>query len=115
MDFKDKSCKTVQRRMFQRIYEIPLFFYAIKYAMEHVLSICRTDISSYLPPKVKSQQITLSEYFKIAKWEHEDSKNGELKSLFLSLHSIIYGLHFGKGYYKYLLKIPQNIKNPDHL
>lgn len=51
----------------KRIYGMPQFlFYAIGYAMEHVLSMCRTGISGFLPPKVKSQQITLFEYFKIA-------------------------------------------------
>lgn len=51
----------------KRIHEMPQFiFYAIGYAMERVLSMNRTGISGFLPPKVKSQQITLFEYFKIA-------------------------------------------------
>ena len=51
----------------KRIYELPQFiFYAIGYALERVLSMCRASISGFLPPKVRSQQITLFEYFKIA-------------------------------------------------
>ena len=51
----------------KRIYEMPQFiFYAIGYAMERVLSMSHIGISGFLPPKVKSQQITLFEYFKIA-------------------------------------------------
>lgn len=51
----------------RRIYKMPKFiFYAIGYALERVLSMCRSGISGHLPPKVKSQQITLFEYFKIA-------------------------------------------------
>lgn len=51
----------------KRIYEMPKFIlYALGYAMERVLFMCRTGISGYLPPKVRSQQITLFEYFKIA-------------------------------------------------
>lgn len=46
---------------------VPQFaFYAIGYAMERVLSMSRSDISGFLPPKVRSQQITLFKYFKIA-------------------------------------------------
>lgn len=41
-------------------------FYAIGYALERVLSMFRSGISGFLPPKARSQQITLSEYFKIA-------------------------------------------------
>lgn len=45
---------------------LPQFiFYAIGYALEHVLSMSHFGISSYLPPKVRSRQITLFEYFKI--------------------------------------------------
>ena len=51
----------------KRIYKMPQFiFYAIGYALERVLSMSRSGISSFLPPKVRSQQITLFEYFKIA-------------------------------------------------
>ena len=51
----------------KRIYEMPQFiFYAIGYAMERVLSMRHIGISGFLPPKVKSQQMTLFEYFKIA-------------------------------------------------
>ena len=38
-------------------------YYAIGYALERVNC---SGISSFLPPRVKSQQITLSEYFKMA-------------------------------------------------
>ena len=51
----------------KRIYGMPEFIlYAIGYAVEHVLSMCRSGITGFLPPKVRSQQITLFEYFKIA-------------------------------------------------
>ena len=51
----------------KRIYEMPKFIlYALGYAMERVLSMSRCGISSFMPPKVKSQQITLFEYFKMA-------------------------------------------------
>lgn len=51
----------------KRIYGMPKFIlYALGYAMERVLSMCRTGISGFLPQKVRSQQITLFEYFKIA-------------------------------------------------
>lgn len=51
----------------KRIYGLPEFIlYAIGYAVEHVLSMCRSGIAGFLPPKVRSQQITLFEYFKIA-------------------------------------------------
>lgn len=51
----------------RRIYKMPQFIlYAIGYALERVLSMCRSGISGFLPPKAKSQQITLFEYFKIA-------------------------------------------------
>ena len=51
----------------KRIYEVPQFaLYAIGYAMERVLSMSRSGISGFLPPKVRSQQITLFEYIKIA-------------------------------------------------
>lgn len=51
----------------RRIYDIPKFiFYALGYALERVLSMSRTGISSYIPQKVKSQQITMFDYFKIA-------------------------------------------------
>ena len=51
----------------KRIYEMPQFiFYAIGYALERVLSMSRSGISAFLPPKVRSQQITLFEYFKTA-------------------------------------------------
>ena len=51
----------------KRIYEMPKFiFYALGYAMERVLSMSRSGISGFLPPKVKSQQLSLFEYFKIA-------------------------------------------------
>lgn len=53
----------------KRVYHMPKFiFYAVGYALERVLSMCRTGISGFLPPKVKSQQITLFEYFKIASY-----------------------------------------------
>lgn len=49
------------------IYRMPQFvYYAIGYALERVLSMSRSGISSFLPPRVKSQQITLFEYFKMA-------------------------------------------------
>lgn len=51
----------------KRIYGMPQFvYYAIGYALERVLSMSRSGISSFLPPRVKSQQITLFEYFKMA-------------------------------------------------
>lgn len=51
----------------KRIYEMPKFiFYALGYALKRVLSMCRSGISGFLPPKVKSQQLSLFEYFKIA-------------------------------------------------
>ena len=51
----------------KRIYRMPQFvYYAIGYALERVLSMSRSGISSFLPPRVKSQQITLFEYFKMA-------------------------------------------------
>ena len=51
----------------KRIYGMPQFlYYAIGYALERVLSMSRSGISSFLPPKVKSQQISLFEYFKMA-------------------------------------------------
>lgn len=51
----------------KRIYEMPKFiFYALGYALERILSMCRSGISGFLPPKVKSQQLSLFEYFKIA-------------------------------------------------
>ena len=51
----------------KRIYGMPKFiFYAIGYALKRVLSMCRSGISGFLPPKVKSQQLSLFEYFKIA-------------------------------------------------
>ena len=54
----------------KRIYEMPQFiFYAIGYALERILSMSRSGISGFLPPKVRSQQITLFEYFKIADCE----------------------------------------------
>ena len=44
----------------KRIYGMPQFvYYAIGYALERVLSMSRSGISSFLPPRVKSQQITL--------------------------------------------------------
>ena len=50
----------------KRIYEMPQFIsYAIGYAMERVLSMSRCGISGFLTPKVRSQKITLFEYFKI--------------------------------------------------
>ena len=50
----------------RRIYEIPEFiFYALGYAMEHILSMSRKGISSFLPKKAKSQQLNLFEHFKI--------------------------------------------------
>lgn len=51
----------------KRIYGMPRFvFYAIGYALERVLSMSRSGISGFLPPKVRSKQVTLFEYFKIA-------------------------------------------------
>ena len=50
----------------KRIYGMPQFvFYAIGYALEQVLSMSRSNISGFLPPKARAQQITLFEYFKI--------------------------------------------------
>lgn len=63
---KDSIFLTEIKECSKRIYEIPQFvFYAIGYALERVLSMTRSGISSYLPPKIRSQQITLFEYFKI--------------------------------------------------
>ncbi len=54
----------------RRIYKMPKFiFYAIGYSLERALSMCRSGISGFLPPKVRSQQISLFEYFKIADCE----------------------------------------------
>lgn len=51
----------------KRIYDVPKFiFYALGYALERILSMSYTGISAYIPQKVKSQQINLFEYFKIA-------------------------------------------------
>lgn len=51
----------------RRIYDIPQFiFYALGYAIERILSKTRTGMGIYLLSKVKSQQINLFEYFKIA-------------------------------------------------
>ena len=51
----------------RRIYGVPQFiFYALGHALEQVLAMSRTGISTYMPQKVKSQQITLFDYFKIA-------------------------------------------------
>lgn len=42
----------------KRIYGMPQFvYYAIGYALERVLSMSCSGISSFLPPRVKSQQI----------------------------------------------------------
>lgn len=41
-------------------------FYALGYALERVLSMSRSGISGFLPLKVKSQQLNLFKYFKIA-------------------------------------------------
>lgn len=50
----------------KRIYEMPKFiFYALGDAMERVLS-CRSGNSGFPPSKVKSQQLSLLKYFKIA-------------------------------------------------
>lgn len=50
----------------KRIYDIPKFiFYALGYAMEHVLSMNRTGINAYIHTKVKSQQLNLFDCFKI--------------------------------------------------
>lgn len=54
----------------KRIYKMPKFIlYALGYAMERVLSMSRTGINVFIPPKVKSQQINLFEYFKINDFE----------------------------------------------
>ena len=51
----------------KRIYEVPQFiFYALGYAIERVLSMCRKGINGLLPKKVKSQQLNLFKYFNIA-------------------------------------------------
>ena len=51
----------------KRIYKIPKFiFYALGDAIERVLSMCRSGISSFLLLKVKLQQLDLFDYFKIA-------------------------------------------------
>ena len=39
---------------------------AVRYVLERVLSMCRSGISVFLPPRDRSQQINLFEYFKIA-------------------------------------------------
>lgn len=50
----------------KRIYDIPKFvFYALGYAMERVLSMSRTGINTFIPTKVKSQQLNLFKHFKI--------------------------------------------------
>lgn len=50
----------------KRIYDIPKFiFYALGYAMERVLSMSRTGINTFIPAKVKSQQLNLFKHFKI--------------------------------------------------
>lgn len=50
----------------KRIYGISRFiFYVLGYAIERVLSMSRIDISTFLHPKVKSQQLNLFEHFKI--------------------------------------------------
>lgn len=60
---KDNVFPAELKECSKRIYEMPQFiFYAIGYALERVLS----SISGFLPPKVRSQQITLFEYFKIS-------------------------------------------------
>ncbi len=51
----------------KRIYGIPKFiFYTLGYAIERVLSKGRTGIDRFIPSKVKSQQLTLFEYFNLA-------------------------------------------------
>ena len=41
-------------------------FYALGYALERALSMSRSGISGFLPSIVKSQQLNLFKYFKIA-------------------------------------------------
>ena len=63
----------------RRIYEMPKFvFYALGYALERVLSMSRSGISTFLPPKVKSQQLNL----------FDDSSRRAIQNAF----SLIYGL-----------------------
>lgn len=64
---KDSIFLSELKECSKRIYKIPKFiFYAIGYALERVLSMSRSGIGGFLLPKVRSQQITLFEYFKIA-------------------------------------------------
>ena len=64
---RDSIFLTELKECSRRIYEVPKFiFYALGYAMERALSMSRTGINTHLPQKVKSQQINLFDYFKIA-------------------------------------------------
>lgn len=63
---KDSIFLTELKECSKRIYEMPKFIlYALGYAVERVLSMSRSGISNFMPPKVRPQQITLFEYFKI--------------------------------------------------
>lgn len=54
------------RECFKRIYDIPKFiFYALGYAIKHVLAGTRSGIKGFLLKKEQSQQLTLAQYFGI--------------------------------------------------
>ena len=64
---RDSIFLTELKECSRRIYDVPKFiFYALGYALERTLSMSRTGINAHLPQKVKSQQINLFNYFKIA-------------------------------------------------
>lgn len=64
---KDSTFLAELKERSKRIYEMLQFiFYAIGYVLERILSIRRSGIGDFLPPKVRSQQLTLFEYIKIA-------------------------------------------------
>ena len=48
----------------KRIYDVPKFiFYALGYAIKHVLSMTRTGIKGFISKKERSQQLTLDDFF----------------------------------------------------
>ena len=50
----------------KRIYKIPQFiYYTIGYAIERVLSMSRKGISTWIPRKIKSQQLNLFDFFSL--------------------------------------------------
>ena len=53
---KDSLFLTELKECSKRIYKMPKFIlYALGYAIERVLSMSRCGVSSFVPPKVKSQ------------------------------------------------------------